>query len=108
VDAHPAVEEAHCGVAEAHSLVMAVAQEGAQPCVAKLYIDHLLRDVAAHSGVGSSDFEKNFENCFASCNFELAKIYKTILEKAFFFILWCFYLFSAFVLTNFKIGPSES
>jgi hypothetical protein len=35
------------------------------------------------------------------------KIYKTILEKAFFFIFWCFYLFSAFVLTNFKIGPSE-
>ncbi len=35
------------------------------------------------------------------------KIYKTILEKAFFFIFWCFYLFSAFVLINFKIGPSE-
>jgi hypothetical protein len=34
-------------------------------------------------------------------------IYKTILEKAFFFIFWYFYLFSAFVLINFKIGPSE-
>ncbi len=35
------------------------------------------------------------------------KISKTVLEKAFFFILWCFYLFSTFVLINFKIGPSE-
>jgi hypothetical protein len=35
------------------------------------------------------------------------KISKTILEKAFFFILWCFYLFSIFVLINFKIGSSE-
>ncbi len=32
------------------------------------------------------------------------KIYKTILEKAFFFNLWCYYLFSAFVLINFKIS----
>ncbi len=32
---------------------------------------------------------------------------KTILEKAFFFIFWRFYLFSDFVLLNFKIGPSE-
>jgi hypothetical protein len=35
------------------------------------------------------------------------KIYKTILEKAFFFIVWRFYLFFVFVLVNFKIGPSE-
>ncbi len=35
------------------------------------------------------------------------KIYQTILEKAFFFIFWCLYLFLAFVLSNFKIGPSE-
>jgi hypothetical protein len=35
------------------------------------------------------------------------KISKTILEKVFFFILWCFYLVSVFVLINFKIGPSE-
>ncbi len=35
------------------------------------------------------------------------KISKTILEKAFFFILWCYYLFSTFVLNNFKIGSSE-
>ncbi len=35
------------------------------------------------------------------------KIYKTILEKVFFLIFWCFYLFSAFMLINFKIGPSE-
>ncbi len=34
-------------------------------------------------------------------------ISKTILEKAFFFVLWCFYLFSIFVLINFKIGFSE-
>ncbi len=34
-------------------------------------------------------------------------ISKTISEKAFFFILWCFYLFSIFVLINFKIGSSE-
>jgi hypothetical protein len=32
---------------------------------------------------------------------------KTILEKAFFYIFWYFYLFSAFVLTNFKVGPFE-
>jgi hypothetical protein len=38
---------------------------------------------------------------------EWQKIYKTILEKEFFFIFWCFYLFLAFVLINFKIGPSE-
>jgi hypothetical protein len=36
------------------------------------------------------------------------EISKTILEKAFFFIFWRFYLFSVFVLINFKIGPSES
>jgi hypothetical protein len=30
------------------------------------------------------------------------KISKTILEKAFFFILWCFYLFSVFVSKNLK------
>ncbi len=36
------------------------------------------------------------------------KISKTILEKAFLFILRCFYLFSIFVLINFKIGSSES
>ncbi len=35
------------------------------------------------------------------------KIYKSILEKAFFLIFWCFYLFLAFVLINFKIGPSK-
>jgi hypothetical protein len=35
------------------------------------------------------------------------KISKTILEKAFFFMLWCFYLFLTFVLINFLIGPSE-
>jgi hypothetical protein len=35
------------------------------------------------------------------------KISKTILEKASFFIVWHFYLFSVFVLINFKIGPSE-
>jgi hypothetical protein len=35
------------------------------------------------------------------------KISKTILEKAFFFIVWHFYLFLVFVLLNFKIGPSE-
>jgi hypothetical protein len=35
------------------------------------------------------------------------EISKTILEKAFFFIFWRFYLFSVFVLLNFKIGPSE-
>jgi hypothetical protein len=56
---------------------------------------------------GSSDFDKIFENCFSSCSFGLAKIYKTILEKAFFLIFWCFYLFSAFVLINFEIGPSQ-
>ncbi len=39
--------------------------------------------------------------------FEWQKIYKTILEKAFFLIFLCFYLFSTFVLINFKIGPSE-
>jgi hypothetical protein len=33
---------------------------------------------------------------------EWKKIYKTILEKAFFLIFWCFYLFSAFVLINLK------
>jgi hypothetical protein len=38
---------------------------------------------------------------------EWQKIYKTILEKAFILFFWCFYLFSAFVLINFKIGPSE-
>ncbi len=38
---------------------------------------------------------------------EWKKRYKTILEKAFFLIFWCFYLFSAFVLISFKIGPSE-
>ncbi len=38
---------------------------------------------------------------------EWQKIHKTILEKAFFLIFWCFYLFSIFVLINFKIGPSE-
>jgi hypothetical protein len=32
------------------------------------------------------------------------EISKTILEKAFFFIFWCFYLFSVFVLLNFKIS----
>jgi hypothetical protein len=35
------------------------------------------------------------------------KIYKTILEKALFFILWRFYLFWVFVLQNFTNGPSE-
>jgi hypothetical protein len=35
------------------------------------------------------------------------KMSKTILEKAIFFILWCFYLFSIFVLINFKIGSSQ-
>ncbi len=35
------------------------------------------------------------------------KISKTILEKAFFFILWCSYLFLTFVLINFKFGSSE-
>ncbi len=35
------------------------------------------------------------------------KISKTIWEKAFFFILWCFYLFSTFVLIKFKISSSE-
>ncbi len=39
--------------------------------------------------------------------FDWQNIYKTILEKAFFLIFWCFYLFSAFVLINFKNGPSE-
>ncbi len=34
-------------------------------------------------------------------------ISKTILEKAFFFIVWRFYLLMVFVLINFKIGPSE-
>jgi hypothetical protein len=38
---------------------------------------------------------------------EWQKICNTILEKAFFLIFWRFYLFSAFVLLNFKIGPSE-
>ncbi len=31
------------------------------------------------------------------------KISKTILEKAFFFIVWHFYLFFVFVLINFKV-----
>ncbi len=35
------------------------------------------------------------------------EISKTILEQAFFFIFWRFYLFSVFVLINFEIGPSE-
>jgi hypothetical protein len=35
------------------------------------------------------------------------KISKTILEKAFFFIFWCFYLCSVLVLINFKISTSE-
>ncbi len=35
------------------------------------------------------------------------KISKTILEKAFFFILWRFYLFSVFVPKKLKNGPSE-
>jgi hypothetical protein len=36
------------------------------------------------------------------------KIYKIVLEKAFFFILWRFYLFLVFLLKNLKNGPSES
>ncbi len=35
------------------------------------------------------------------------EISKTILEKAFFFIVWCFCLFSVFVWKNFEIDPSE-
>ncbi len=35
------------------------------------------------------------------------KISKSILEKGFFFILWCFYLFLVFVLINFKISSSN-
>ncbi len=35
------------------------------------------------------------------------EISKTILEKTFFLIFWRFYLFSVFVLLNFKIGPSQ-
>jgi hypothetical protein len=34
-------------------------------------------------------------------------IYKIVLEKAFFFILWRFYLFLVLVLKNLKNGPSE-
>jgi hypothetical protein len=35
------------------------------------------------------------------------RISKTILKKAFFFIVWHVYLFSVIVLINFEISPSE-
>ena len=35
------------------------------------------------------------------------KIYKTVLEKAFFFSFWRFYLFLVLVSKNVKNGPSE-
>jgi hypothetical protein len=47
----------------------------------------------AYFTIGSSDFEKICENCFASCSLGLAKGILLVLEKAFFFVLWCFYLF---------------
>jgi hypothetical protein len=35
------------------------------------------------------------------------KIYKIVLEKAFFFTLWRFYLFIALVMKNLKNDPSD-
>jgi hypothetical protein len=35
------------------------------------------------------------------------KISKTILEKAFFLILWHFYIFFGFCVENFENSPSE-
>jgi hypothetical protein len=35
------------------------------------------------------------------------KVNKLVLEKSFFFSLWCFYLFLVLVSKNFKNGPSE-
>jgi hypothetical protein len=58
--------------------------------------------------VGSSDLDKFFENCYASCSFGWQKINKTVLQKAFFFILWQFYHFSVLVSENLENDPSAS
>jgi hypothetical protein len=54
--------------------------------------------------IGSSGF---FKLTMLSVVLDRQKISKTILEKVFFFILWCFYLFFGFCVDKFKIGPSE-
>jgi hypothetical protein len=58
--------------------------------------------------LGSSDFDKFFDNCYASCSFQLEKIFKTVLEKVFFFVLWPFYLFfMVLVLKNLENSSSK-
>ncbi len=52
-------------------------------------------------------FTKFLKIALLHVGLEWQKIYQTILEKAFFLNFWCFHLFSAFVLINFKIGPAE-
>jgi hypothetical protein len=49
--------------------------------------------------IGSSDFD--------NVVLDWQNIYKIVLEKAFFIILWRFYLFLVLVLKNLKNGPSE-
>ncbi len=67
--------------------------------------------LARHSWFGSqrlcSRVQWFFKLTMLNVVLDWQKISKTILEKALFFILWCFYLFSIFVLINFKIGSSE-
>ncbi len=56
--------------------------------------------------LGSNDFYI-FKIAMLHVVLNRQKISKTILEKAFFFIVWRFYLFAVFVLINFKIDPSD-
>jgi hypothetical protein len=57
--------------------------------------------------LGSSDFTTFSKIAMLHVVLNRQKISKTITEKAFFFIVWRFYLFAVFVLINFKIDPSD-
>ncbi len=52
------------------------------------------------------DFDKIFENCYASCSFVFAKDMYDCFRKGIFYIFCVFYLFLVLVSKNFNIGPS--
>jgi hypothetical protein len=55
---------------------------------------------------GSSEFDKIFDNCSASCSFRLAKDIYDDFKKVFFFNLQRFYVFLVFLMKNFGKWPS--
>jgi hypothetical protein len=56
---------------------------------------------------GSSDFDKSFENCYASCSFRLAKYLSDCFTKGIFLHFVVFLSFLVLVSKNFKNCPSE-